>query len=147
MADFPAERELGALRDGLGDLRREFAEAAGAAAAFETQGAAAFTQVAREQQRGSEAAAQFSRSFIGAFEDIAVHGRSLSTVLEGLARDLTRFAVGQAFSGFGGGSAGEAAPANITFNVRASDAPSFQKSETQIAAMLARASARGARNL
>ncbi len=36
---------------------------------------------------------------------------------------------------------------NITFNVQASDASSFQRSETQIAAMLNRAVGRGNRNL
>lgn len=36
---------------------------------------------------------------------------------------------------------------NVTFNVTATDAESFRRSESQIAAMLARAAARGARNL
>ena len=38
-------------------------------------------------------------------------------------------------------------PAQITFNVQANDAQSFLKSESQIAAMLSRALARGQRNL
>jgi phage-related minor tail protein len=42
---------------------------------------------------------------------------------------------------------GGAAPVNITFNVTATDAASFRRSESQIAAMLSRASARGNRNL
>ena len=40
-----------------------------------------------------------------------------------------------------------AAPMNITFNVTAADAESFRRSESQIAAMLARAGARGRRNM
>jgi hypothetical protein len=36
---------------------------------------------------------------------------------------------------------------NITFNVTAADAASFRRSESQIAAMLARVGARGQRNL
>ena len=36
---------------------------------------------------------------------------------------------------------------NVTFNVTATDAESFRRSESQIAAMLARAAGRGARNL
>jgi phage-related minor tail protein len=47
-----------------------------------------------------------------------------------------------------GVAAGEgAAPVNITFNVTAADAESFRRSESQIAAMLARTGARGRRNL
>ncbi|WP_333665383.1 phage tail tape measure protein [Parvibaculum sp.] len=42
---------------------------------------------------------------------------------------------------------GRAAPGNITFNVTAADADSFRRSESQIAAMLARTGARGRRNL
>lgn len=42
---------------------------------------------------------------------------------------------------------GGSAPVNITFNVTATDAASFRRSESQIAAMLSRASARGNRNL
>ncbi|MEQ9528910.1 MAG: phage tail tape measure protein [Parvibaculaceae bacterium] len=42
---------------------------------------------------------------------------------------------------------GRAAPVNITFNVTAADADSFRRSESQIAAMLARTGARGRRNL
>ena len=42
---------------------------------------------------------------------------------------------------------GALAPAQITLNVQASDAQSFLKSESQIAAMLSRALARGQRNL
>lgn len=42
---------------------------------------------------------------------------------------------------------GGGAPVNITFNVTATDAASFRRSESQIAAMLSRASARGNRNL
>ena len=44
-------------------------------------------------------------------------------------------------------SEGGAAPMNITFNVTAANAESFRRSESQIAAMLARAGARGRRNL
>ena len=47
-----------------------------------------------------------------------------------------------------GVAAGEGGqPVNITFNVTATDAASFRRSESQIAAMLARASARGRRNI
>lgn len=51
------------------------------------------------------------------------------------------------------GSLGVAAPGggggavNVTFNVQASDAASFRKSEAQVTAMLARAVSRGARHL
>lgn len=44
-------------------------------------------------------------------------------------------------------SARVASAPNIVFNVQASDAQSFLRSETQIAAMVARAAARGQRNL
>jgi len=44
-------------------------------------------------------------------------------------------------------SEGGAAGMNITFNVTAADAASFRRSESQIAAMLARVGARGQRNL
>ncbi len=46
-------------------------------------------------------------------------------------------------AGGGGGGGG----ANITFNVTTSDAESFKRSETQIAAMLARVASRGQRNM
>lgn len=42
---------------------------------------------------------------------------------------------------------GGASPVNVAFHVQATDAASFARSETQIAAMLARAVARGQRNL
>ncbi len=42
---------------------------------------------------------------------------------------------------------GNVRPVAITFNVTATDAASFQRSETQVAAMLNRAVSRGARNL
>lgn len=42
---------------------------------------------------------------------------------------------------------GGGAPMQITFNVTAADAESFRRSESQIAAMLARMAGRGARNL
>jgi phage-related minor tail protein len=44
-------------------------------------------------------------------------------------------------------SEGGASPMHITFNVTAADADSFRRSESQIAAMLARAAGRGGRNL
>lgn len=44
-------------------------------------------------------------------------------------------------------SAGGAAPATIVFNVTATDASSFRKSEGQIAAMLTRSVGRGRRGL
>ena len=44
-------------------------------------------------------------------------------------------------------TAGEAQPIAITFNVTTQDAESFRRSETQLAAMLARAVAQGQRNL
>lgn len=46
----------------------------------------------------------------------------------------------------GGAAAGQAAQQTITFNVTTPDAPSFARSETQIAAVLARAVGRGQRN-
>lgn len=42
---------------------------------------------------------------------------------------------------------GGAAPVQITFNVTAADAESFRRSETQLAAMIARAASRGQRNM
>lgn len=42
---------------------------------------------------------------------------------------------------------GGGTPVQITFNVTAADAESFRRSETQIAAMLARAASRGQRNM
>ncbi len=42
---------------------------------------------------------------------------------------------------------GEARPITVTFNVTATDAGSFRRSESQIAAMLSRTVSRGARNL
>jgi phage-related minor tail protein len=42
---------------------------------------------------------------------------------------------------------GNSRPLHVTFNVTATDAASFQRSETQVAAMLSRTVSRGARNL
>lgn len=44
-------------------------------------------------------------------------------------------------------ASGGTQPVQVTFNVTAADAGSFRRSETQIAAMLARVTSRGARNL
>ncbi len=44
-------------------------------------------------------------------------------------------------------AAATAAPVNVVFNVNATDAASFRRSQSQISAMLARAVSRGSRNL
>lgn len=56
---------------------------------------------------------------------------------------LTRAADGS----LGVRAAGDAAPIAVTFNVTATDAESFRRSESQIAALLARAVSQGQRNL
>ncbi|MBF9036035.1 phage tail tape measure protein [Rhodobacterales bacterium HKCCE2091] len=55
---------------------------------------------------------------------------------------LTRGADGR----LGVAAAGGGRPVNITMNIHTPDAPSFQRSQTQIAAQLSRAMARGQRN-
>ena len=76
-------------------------------------------------------------------------GRSLGVMGEAGAEailPLRRGADGRLGVAAGGGGAGGAA-VNVVFNVTAADAASFRKSEAQITGMLARAVARGSRNL
>jgi phage-related minor tail protein len=58
---------------------------------------------------------------------------------------LRRGADGRLGVAAGGGGGGAAV--NVVFNVTATDAASFRKSEAQVTGMLARAVARGARSL
>lgn len=172
-----------------------------------------------EYRRAAASGRDFGRVVSGAFEDVALKGRSLSATLKSLALDMARLVLqnatqslatsltsslgssfgslvasadGNVFSGGrvkafakggvlaspmlfplqgGMGLAGEAGPeaimplqrgsdgrlgvaagggqgaTHIVFNVQANDAASFMRSQSQIAAMLTRLSARGQRNM
>ncbi|MDO9126952.1 phage tail tape measure protein [Parvibaculum sp.] len=189
--------------------------AAEATRAFGLETQRTMKAVTDDFRRAGAGGRDFGSAVAGAFDGIALKGRSLSDVLRKLALDLSRMALesagnamGSAISGAmgnlfasakgnafsdgrvmpfakggvvsspmlfplrgGTGLAGEAgaeailplrrgadgrlgvaaeggaAPMQITFNVTAADAESFRRSESQIAAMLARVAGRGARNL
>ncbi|ABS62538.1 phage-related minor tail protein-like protein [Parvibaculum lavamentivorans DS-1] len=189
--------------------------AAEATRAFGLETQRTMKAVTEDFRRAGAGGRDFGSAVAGAFDGIALKGRSLSDVLRKLALDLSRMALesagnamGSAISGAmgslfasakgnafsdgrvmpfakggvvsspmlfplrgGTGLAGEAGaeailplrrgadgrlgvaaeggggPMQITFNVTAADAESFRRSESQIAAMLARVAGRGARNL
>lgn len=172
-----------------------------------------------EYRRAAASGRDFGRVVAGAFDDVALKGRSLSATLKSLALDMARLVLqnatqslatsltsslgsafgsmvasadGNVFSGGrvkpfakggvlsspmlfplqgGMGLAGEAGPeaimplargsdgrlgvaagggqgaTHIVFNVQASDAASFMRSQSQIAALLTRLSTRGQRNM
>tara|TARA_R110000824_G_scaffold366730_2_gene555671 strand:- start:210100 stop:210729 length:630 start_codon:yes stop_codon:yes gene_type:complete len=187
--------------------------------AFGAETTRTLSGVASEYRRAGAGGRDFGRALSGAFDDVALKGKSLGDALKNLALDLSRMAlgnvaksigtsignsVGNGLSGLvanadgnvvaggrvmpfakggvvaspmlfplrgGTGLMGEAgaeaimplargsdgrlgvaangggsAP-NIVFNVTAQDADSFRRSETQIAAMMARVAARGQRNM
>ena len=118
----------------------------------------------------SRAGDSFARALTTSFTDVALKGRDLGTVFFDLAERLAGLAVkaaekpleqgfSQMFSGLlgggdllGGASAPQAQAArdiasSIVLNVSTPDAESFTRSETQVAAMIARAAALGQRNL
>tara|TARA_R110000868_G_scaffold12110_7_gene58713 strand:- start:11664 stop:12293 length:630 start_codon:yes stop_codon:yes gene_type:complete len=177
------------------------------------------SNVSSEYRRAGVGGRDFGRSLTGAFDDVALKGKSLSDTLKKLALDLSRMVLNSAFNSVtspignslgssfsslvasadgkvlaggrvkpfakggvvaspmlfplqgGVGLAGEAgaeaimplqrgadgrlgvaasgggAAPNIIFNVTARDAESFKRSETQIAAMMARVASRGQRNM
>lgn len=189
--------------------------AAEATRAFGLETQRTMKAVTDDFRRAGAGGRDFGSAVAGAFDGIALKGRSLSDVLKKLALDLSRMALesagnamgsaissgvgnlfasakGNAFSDGrvmpfakggvvsspmlfplrgGTGLAGEAgaeailplrrgadgrlgvaaeggaAPMQITFNVTAADAESFRRSESQVAAMLARVAGRGSRNL
>ncbi len=189
--------------------------AAEATRAFGLETQRTMKAVTDDFRRAGAGGRDFGSALAGAFDGIALKGRSLSDVLKKLALDLSRMAlesagkamgsaissgVGSLFASAKGnavsdgrvmpfakggvvsspmlfplrggtGLAGEAgaeailplrrgadgrlgvaaeggaAPMQITFNVTAADAESFRRSESQVAAMLARVAGRGARNL
>lgn len=108
----------------------------------------------------------FARTLTTAFADIALKGQDLGTISSNLAERLAGLAAktaespiqsgfGQMFSGLlGGGAYGipdqeaaTGAAASVILNVSTPDAESFTRSETQVAAMIARAAALGQRNM
>lgn len=173
----------------------------------------------RGLDEADKAGARFSRSIVGAFEDIAIKGKSLGEVFRSLALSLSQVVLKAAFAplqqglgsffgdlfkgvGFARGGVfqqgtpvpfakggviassmtfpmpggltglagergaeaivplargpdgrlgiaaqGSAGGPNITFNITTADAESFQRSQTQVAAMVARAVSLGQRNL
>lgn len=194
-------------------------EAASAATrAFGAETTRTLANVSSEYRRTGTSGRDFGRSLSGAFEDIALKGKSLSDTLKNLALDLSKLVLNNALKSMGAslassvgsalgsltasadgnvvaggrvkpfakggvvaspmlfplqggmGLAGEAgaeaimplqrgadgrlgvaasggAAPNIIFNVTARDADSFLRSETQVAAMIARATSRGQRNM
>jgi hypothetical protein len=107
----------------------------------------------------SRLADSFGNSIVRSFADAAIHGEKLSDVLQELALSLAQMALtaalrplGDLLGGvlappLGAAAAGAAAPANVTVNIQTPDAQSFRQSQSQVAAMMARAVARGQRNL
>lgn len=200
-------------------LASALGEATAATTNFGIETARTLASVSENYRRAASGGRDFGSTLAGAFDSVAVKGRSLSDTLKKLALDLSRLALngavrsvansiggsfasslGSIFASADGnaivggrvkpfarggvvqspmlfplanglGLAGEAgaeailplrrggdgrlgvaaggasAPMEITFNVTASDADSFRRSETQIAALINRAAARGARNL
>lgn len=107
----------------------------------------------------SRLADSFGNSIVRSFADAAIHGEKLSDVLQELALSLAQMALtaalrplGDLLGGvlappLGAAAAGAAAPANVTVNIQTPDAQSFRQSQSQVAALMARAVARGQRNL
>jgi hypothetical protein len=114
---------------------------------------------------------------VTAFAGAAIQGRNLQDVLRGLALSLSRMALSQALKPLGsllggigsalplggvadspvlsslGGAVGDALPragqmaSNVVVNIATQDVGSFQRSQAQVASLIARAAARGQRNL
>ncbi len=194
-------------------------EATSATRAYGEEAQKTYRLVVDEQRRAEQASRSFSSSLASALSDALIQGKSLSSVMQGLALDISRLALNSALKSFtssltgslsgvaanmvasadgnifsggrvrpfaqggvvnspmlfplrgGMGLAGEAgaeailpltrgsdgrlgvasqgggAASQIIFNVTATDADSFRRSEGQMAAMLSRLSGRGARNL
>lgn len=192
--------------------------ASAATRAFGAETSRTLSQVSSEYRRSGISGRDFGRTLSGAFDDIALKGKSLGDTLRNLALDLSKLVLNNAAKSMGSslgsslagalggitasadgnvlaggrvkpfakggvvaspmlfplqggtGLAGEAgaeaimplqrgpdgrlgvasnggsAP-SIVFNVTARDAESFMRSETQLAAMIARATARGQRNM
>jgi hypothetical protein len=113
----------------------------------------------------------FGQTIVRSFAGAIIQGRKLSDVLKGLALSLAGQALSSALKPLGniagdvlGGLASSpvlaagaarssvsapAAPAlsNVTINISTPDAASFRQSQSQVASVVARAVARGQRNL
>jgi len=109
----------------------------------------------------SRLADSFGNRIVRSFADAVIHGRKLSDVLRELALSLAQMALtaalrplGDLLGGVLAAPLGPAAPArpaaapvSVTVNIQTPDARSFRQSQSQVAALMARAVARGQRNL
>jgi hypothetical protein len=109
----------------------------------------------------SRLAESFGNSIVRSFADAAIHGEKLSDVLRELALSLAQMALTSALRPLGNLLGGllaapitasaapqtAAAPVNVSVNIQTPDAQSFRQSQSQVAALMARAVARGQRNL
>ena len=107
-----------------------------------------------ELMRTSAIGRQFGSAIGTAFEGLALKGKSLGDTVRTLAQTLSQVAFKAAFKPLARGPDGRLGVAlnggggvNVTFHVTATDVESFKRSETQVAALLARAVGRGQRNL
>ena len=203
----------------LASTVRGFDELSAAAERFGAEARDALRGVSEEYRNAARDGEAFGRKLSRSFEDVALKGKSLSTVLRSVALDLSKLVLGRAMDSVTGnlsatlggllsgavasadgnvfaggrvkpfakggvisspvlfplqggvGLAGEAGPeavmpltrgsdgrlgvasqgggqaVNVTFNVQATDAASFRRSETQLAAMMQRVARRGTRNM
>lgn len=109
----------------------------------------------------SRLAESFGNSIVRSFADAAIYGDKLSDVLRELALSLARMALTSALRPLGNLLGGllatpiaasaalrtAAAPVNVSVIIQTPDAQSFRQSQSQVAALMARAVARGQRNL
>ena len=109
----------------------------------------------------SRLADSFGNAIVRSFADAAIQGEKLSDVLRELALSLAQMALTSALRPLGNLLGGllttpimasaapraAAAPVNVTVNIQTPDAQSFRQSQSQVAALMARAVARGQRNL
>ncbi len=110
----------------------------------------------------SRLADSFGNAIVRSFADAVIHGEKLSDVLRELALSLAQMALTSALRPLGdllGGVLASpmlspaappqtaAAPVSVTVNIQTPDAQSFRQSQSQVAALMARAVARGQRNL
>ena len=203
----------------LASTVRGFDELSAAAERFGAEARDALRGVSEEYRNAARDGEAFGRKLSRSFQDVALKGKSLSTVLRSVALDLSKLVLGRAMDSVTGnlsatlggllsgavasadgnvfaggrvkpfakggvisspvlfplqggvGLAGEAGPeavmpltrgsdgrlgvasqgggqaVNVTFNVQATDAASFRRSETQLAAMMQRVARRGTRNM
>lgn len=109
----------------------------------------------------SRLADSFGNSIVRSFADAAIQGEKLSDVLRELALSLAQMALTSALrplgnllggllaTPFAASSAPQAtaAPVSVSVTIQTPDAQSFRQSQSQVAALMARAVARGQRNL